>query len=49
MDPAANPIVDWDCRDRAVPVPEDPAAPGRRAGALAGRRFPEVPRRLDCD
>ncbi len=48
MDPAANPIAGWDRRGRAVPVPEDRAAMGGRAGALAGRRIPEVPSRLDC-
>ena len=49
MDPAANPIAGWDRRDRAVQVPEDRAAMGRRADALAGRLFPEDRSLLDCD
>ncbi len=48
MDPEANPIAGWDRRGRAVRVPEDRAAMGRRADALAGRRFPEDRRQLDC-
>ena len=48
MDPEANPFAGWDRRDRAVQAPEDRAAMGRRAGALAGRRIPEDPSRLGC-
>ncbi len=48
MDPEANPIAGWDRRGRAVAVPEDRAAVGRRAGALAGRRIPEDPSRVGC-
>ena len=48
MDPAASPIAGWDCRHRAVQVPEDRAVVVRRAVALAGRRIPEDPNRLYC-
>jgi len=48
VDQAENPVYGWDHRGRAVPLPGDRTAMGCPAVALAGRRIPEDPCRLDC-